>query len=141
MQSNGGTQILFRDLPKFSNFRKTFRASCWESKIIASHKIWVHGLISESRKSIKHFEIWEWDKYLLKSFFSKTVGTIVLSVSRSTSSPKITKKNLKILVFSDSWSFALLKVGDHQILENGKYKCWFQNIYNIFLQQFMVPDF
>ena len=137
----GGTQILFRDLPKFLNFRKTFRASCWASKIIPSHKISVHVLVTELRKIIKNFKIWEWDKYPLKSFFSKTVSTIVITVPRSTSSPKIMKKDREILVFSVSWSWALFKVGDHQILENWKYKYWFQNIYIILLQQFMVPNF
>ena len=113
----GGTQILFRDLPKFSNFRKTLRASRWVAQIKPSHKVWVHGLVSESRKSIKYFEIWEWDKYPLKSFFSKTVGTIVISVPRSTSSPKIMKKNRKILVFSASWRSAILKVRNHELLK------------------------
>ena len=31
---HGGTQILFRNLPKFSNIQKTFRSSCLLSKIM-----------------------------------------------------------------------------------------------------------
>ena len=112
----GETQILFRDLPKFSNFGKTFRSLCQALKMIPSHKIWVHGLVSDSRKSTNNFRIWEWDKYPLKSFFPKTVGTIVTSVLRSISSPKIMKKDLQILVFSGSWTSAILKIGNHELL-------------------------
>ena len=124
----GGTQILFRDLPKFSNFGKTFRSSCQVSKLKAFYKIWVHGLVSDSRNSAKQIWIWEWDKYSLKSFFSKTVGAIVINVPRSISSPKIMNKDLQIIVFSDSWSLALLKIGNHKILFNGKHKYRIQNI-------------
>ena len=130
----GETQILFRDLPKFSNFGKTFRSSCQTSKIIPSHKIWVHGLVSDSRKSTNNFRIWEWDKYPLKSFFPKTIGTIVTNVPRSISSPKIMKKDLQILVFSGPWSLTELEIGDHKNLYNWKCKYRIQNIYIIFIQ-------
>ena len=116
-ERNGETQILFRDLPKFSNFGKTFRSSCQVSKLKAFYKIWVHGLVSDSRNSAKRFWIWEWDKYSLKSFFSKTVGAIVINVPRSISSPKIMNKDLQILVFSGSWTPAILIIGNHELLK------------------------
>ena len=125
----------------FFNFSKTLRASCWVSKIIASHTIWVHGLVSDSRKSKNNFEIWEWDKYPLKSFFSKTVYTIVISVPRSTSSPKIMMKNRKILVFSASWRSAILKVRNHELLKkNNVYILKWIFIFSI-LWNLMVSNF
>ena len=112
----GETQILFRDLPKFLIFGKTLRPSCWVSKIIASHKILLHDHVTESRNSINKFEVWEWEKYPLKWFFSKTVRVIVIIVPRSRPSPKIMKKDLQILVFSASWSSAFFEIGDHELL-------------------------
>ena len=35
----GGTQILFRDLPKFSNIGKIFRSSCSAPKTVLSREI------------------------------------------------------------------------------------------------------
>ena len=79
----GGSQNWFRDLPKFSNIRKIFRSSCSASKIMPSYEIWVHGLVPEPKNRIRHFQNIDWDKYPLKSKFSKTNGTIVISVQRS----------------------------------------------------------
>ena len=62
----GGTQTLFRNLPKVSNFRETLGPSCSGSKIVPTHKFWVHGHILESSNRIQRLEIIDWDKYPLK---------------------------------------------------------------------------
>ena len=81
--SNGESQNWFRDLPKFSNIGKILGSSCSASKIVPSYEIWVHGLVPEAKNRIRHFLNMDWDKYSLKSKFSKTNGTIVISVQRS----------------------------------------------------------
>ena len=62
----GGTQTLFRNLPKVSNFGKTLGPSCSGSKIVPTHKFWVHDHILESSNRIQRLEIIDWDKYPLK---------------------------------------------------------------------------
>ena len=78
----GGTQTLFRNLPKVSNFGKTLGPSYSGSKIVSVHKIWNHRHILESSNRLYRLEIIDWEKLPLKSKFSKTVGTIVISVQR-----------------------------------------------------------
>jgi len=60
---NGGTQTLFRDLPKFSNIGKILRSSCLASKIVPLHEIWAHGPVPERENRTRHFEVWDWEKY------------------------------------------------------------------------------
>ena len=81
--NSGGTQNLFRDLPKFLYIGKFMRSSCQKSKIVPSHKIWVQTHILESSNRIQLLEIIEWEKLPLASKFSKIFGTIVISVIRS----------------------------------------------------------
>ena len=88
----GGTQTLFRNLPKFSNIGKIFRSSCLASKIVPSHEIWAHGPVPEPRNRIRHFEVWGWEKYPWKLVFWKTLGAIVISVERSSTSPRAMEK-------------------------------------------------
>ena len=88
----GGTQTLFRDLPKFSNIGKIFRSSCLTSEIGPSHEIWAHGPVPGPKNRIRHFEVWDWEKYPLKLVFWKTLGAIVISVERSSTSPKVMEK-------------------------------------------------
>ena len=118
---NGGSQKWFRNFPKVSNICKLFRSSCLASKTMPSHVIWDDGHVIQPRKCIKHFETLDWDMYPLKWFLSKTFGTIVKSVNGSTSSPSVMKKLLQILVFSASWSSAILKIRNHRILNNWDY--------------------
>ena len=127
----GGTQILFRNLPKISNFGKTLGPSCSGSKIVPTHKFWVHDHILESSNRIQRLEIIDWDKYPLKWFFSKTVGTIVISVQRSSGFPNFIQIRSIFLVFFVSWSSAFLKIGNHGIDFNSKYIFRNQDIYKI----------
>ena len=53
----GGTQTLFRDLPKFSNVGKIFTSSCSALKIVPSHEIGAHGPVPEPKNRIRHFEV------------------------------------------------------------------------------------
>ena len=127
----GGTQTLFRNLPKVSNFGKTLGPSCSGSKIVPTHKFWVHGHILESSNRIQRLEIIDWDKYPLKWFFSKTVGAIVISVQRSSGFPNFIQIHSIFLVFFVSWSSAFLKIGNHGIDFNSKYIFRNQDIYKI----------
>ena len=90
----GGTQILFRNLSKFSNIQKSFRASCSLSKIKPSGKFWVHGLVLEPRNRIDHLQFLDWDKHPLKLLFSKHFFISVIRVHRSRCWPMFTKKEL-----------------------------------------------
>ena len=137
----GGTQILFRNLPKVSNFRETLGPSCSGSKIVPAHIIWVHGHILESSNRIQRLEIIDWDKYPLKWFFSKTVGAIVISVQRSSGFPNFIQIHSIFLVFFVSWSSGFLKIGNHELFLNyfiyiliSKYIFWIEI-------NSMVPNF
>ena len=128
---NGGTQTLFRNLPKVSNFRETLEPSCSGSKIVPAYKIWVHRHILESSNRLNRLEIIDWEKLPLKSKFPKTVGTIVISVQRSSGLPNFIQIGSIILVFFVSCSSAFLKIGNHGIDFNSKYIFRNQNIYKI----------
>ena len=82
-------------IPRFTKmfeYWKFFRSSCSASKIVPYHEIWAHGPIPEPKNRIRHFQIWEWDKYPSKLFFWKKTGTIVITVQRSSTSPKAMDK-------------------------------------------------
>ena len=89
---NGGTQTLFRDLPKFSNVGKIFKSSCSALKIVLSNEIWAHGPFPGPKNRIRHFEVWDWEKYPWKLVCWKTLGAIVISIERSSTSPKVMEK-------------------------------------------------
>ena len=113
---HGGTQILFRNLPKFSNIQKTFRSSCLLSKIMHLSEIWVHGHFLEPSNGVEHLETLDWDKHPLKSLFSQNFFIIVIRVHRSISSPMIMKKELRIPAVFVSLSSAILKSRNHKLL-------------------------
>ena len=73
---------------------------------------------SRAEKSHRTFRNLRMGQVPLKNIFSKTVGTIMMSVQRSISSPKIMKKELQILVFFALCSLAFLKIGNHKLLKN-----------------------
>ena len=73
---------------------------------------------SRAEKSHRTFRNLRLGQVPLKIIFSNTVGTIVMSVQRSISSPKIMKKELQILVFFALCSLAFLKIGNHKLLKN-----------------------
>ena len=112
---SGGTRILFRNLPKFSNIQKTFGPSCLSFKIMPSDEIWVHGHIQEPRNGFEHLRTLDWDKHPLKSLFSQNFFIIVIRVHRSTSWPSPMKKEVKIRVDFATWSSAILKTRNHKL--------------------------
>ena len=127
----GGTQTLFRNLPKGSNFGKTPRPSCSGPKIEPKHKIWVHQHILDSSNRFRRLEIINWGKLPSKSIFSKTVGAIVINVERSRCFQNFIQICSIFPVFFVSWSSAFLKIGNHSNDLNLKYIVWNQNIYEI----------
>ena len=137
----GGTQTLFRNLPKVSNFGGTLRSSSSGSKIVPSYKIWVHRHILESSNRLNRLEIIDWEKLPLNSKFSKTVVTIVISVQKSSGLPNFIQIGSIILVFFVSCSSAFLKVGNHELFWNYfVYILISEYIFWIELNS-MVPDF
>ena len=137
----GETQILFRNLPKVSNFQKTPRSSYWGPKVMPVIKIWDHNHILEPRNHIWCLRIMDWEKLLLKSIFSKTVGTIVISVQRSSGLPNFIPIDSIMLVFLVSWRSSFSKIRNHWVDLNLKYIFGNQNIYYVDLKQFMVSVF
>ena len=114
----GESQNWFRDLLKFSKIWKLLGSSCSTSKIVPSYEIWVHGLVPEPKNRIRHFQNVDWDKYPLKSKFSKTIGTIEISVERRSGFSIFMQEQLQILVFFAHWSSEFFKIGNHRLLKN-----------------------